>query len=190
MQSEYLEPKLFKKVWAAMPKTASLAVRLSLETGMRVGDVLALTPDRLGRDSVRFTAQKTGKDGVAKISPRLARELRDNASCEWVFPGKKPGQHLTRQAVYQAVKRACAMLGIEGQISPHSARKTFAVVERKAHGLTAVKKALQHDSVETTKIYAYSDLVELDGVLAEVRAIHADVRRVYEMCRLILNILE
>ena len=73
LQSEYLEPKLFKKVWAAMPKTASLAVRLSLETGMRVGDVLALTPDRLGRDSVRFTAQKTGKDGVAKISPRLSK---------------------------------------------------------------------------------------------------------------------
>ena len=98
--------------------------------------------------------------------------------------------HMTRQAVYQAVKRACAMLDIDGQISPHSARKTFAVTERKAHGLSAVKKALQHDSVETTKIYADSDLVELDGVLCEVRAIHADVRRVYEMCRLILNILE
>ena len=158
MRSEYLNPELYVELYSVMQRPNVNALRVSLETGLRIDDVLNLTPDQVRADKLRYTAKKTGKPGVARLSKQLRSELLRQSSDLWCFPGKKAGQHRTRQTVYKDLKKACKLLGVEGQISPHSARKTFAVELRKRSGVGAVQRALQHSDVETTNLYAFADV--------------------------------
>ena len=77
----------------------------------------------------------------------------------YLFPSPyKPGKHVTRQTVFNHVKKACERLKIDSEgIAPHSSRKFFAVETFHDKGLGATMSALQHKDVGTTMIYALSD---------------------------------
>ncbi len=158
MRSDYLNPKIYEELYAVMQRANVNALRVTLETGLRIDDVLSIKPSDIQGQKLTYTAKKTGKKGKATLSKNLCNELLAEASEEWVFPSKKEGKHRTRQAVYKDIKKACRLLGVEGQISPHSARKTFAVELRKDKGLAEVQKQLQHTDKETTLIYAFADI--------------------------------
>lgn len=160
-RSEYLPPECWREMYRVMQRANVNALRVSLETGMRIDDVLSMRPDDLRGDSFSYVAKKTGKRGRAKLSLDLRRELSAGCGQLWVFPGRDPNRHRTRQTVYKDVKKAAKLLGVEGQISPHSARKTFAVELRKTSGVAEVQKALQHADVETTNLYAFADLAAM-----------------------------
>lgn len=158
-----MELDKYKRLFAFMSYENALVVRVSLETGMRIGDVLKLAPCDLKGRTLYFRASKTGKEGSAVISADLARRLRRVAGDRYIFPKRgKPEEYRTRQAVWKDVKRAAATLkaaGILGgeNISPHSARKTFAVEDMERHGIEHTRKALQHSDKSLTRMYAFSD---------------------------------
>ncbi len=137
----------------------ALAVRLSLETGMRIGDAVALPKSAINGRKVTFMAQKTGKTAEAEISADLARRLSAIAGREWVFAGRDPRKHRTRQAVYKDLRAVAKQYGVAEHISPHSARKTYAVGVYRADGLKACQERLQHDSEGTTLLYALADKI-------------------------------
>lgn len=139
----------------------ALALRVSLATGLRIGDVLSLRPQDVHADGgISCTCQKTGKPFTASVSARMVRALSGNANYLWVFPSpRKPTEHKTRQAVWADIKRAVRLCGLTKNITPHSARKIFAVGEFRRNGLEAVQNELQHDRISTTMIYAFSDLL-------------------------------
>lgn len=173
MKAEYANPAIYDHLYRVMQRANVIAMRVSVETGMRIDDVLSLRPDNVNGSKLTFTAKKTGKNGVARISADLARELRGIAGTDWVFPGRDARKHRTRQTVYRDIRRACAILGVETHISPHSARKTFAVELRKEKGLAEVQKALQHANAEVTKLYAFADIATpraADGIDIEALA--------------------
>ncbi len=139
-----------------------LALWVALETGMRIGDVVLLRGWNLVRGKIEFTAQKTGKIGKMPVSKRLFAELSAKTSGKpsaWVFPSPRDARkHITRQCIWQRVKRACKRAGVDSEgIAPHSFRKSFAVDLFKREGLEATREALQHDRASTTQIYALSD---------------------------------
>ena len=158
MKSEYLNPEIYTELYKVMQRDNVNALRVSIETGLRIDDVLSLKPDQVRGSKLKYTAKKTGKTGTAKLSTGLRKELLQRASAEWVFPGRAKSAHRTRQTVYKDLKKACKLLGVVGQISPHSARKTFAVELRKSAGLAEVQQALQHADRETTMLYAFADI--------------------------------
>lgn len=164
MRSEYLDPKIYAELYAVMQRANVNALRVSLETGLRIDDVLSLTPDQVRGERLKYTAKKTGKQGVARLSKQLRSELLRQSNDRWCFPGLNPTKHRTRQAVYKDLKKACKLFGVSGQISPHSARKTFAVELRKRSGVGAVQKALQHSDAETTNLYAFADIAARSGL--------------------------
>jgi integrase len=82
--------------------------------------------------------------------------LKKIAGKKYIFEGRFGNKPRTRQAVWRDVKRASEGLFAEN-VAPHSARKTFAVEDYQEHGLPHTQKALQHDSVGTTILYAFSD---------------------------------
>lgn len=137
----------------------ALAVRLSLETGMRIGDAVALPVGALNGRRVAFKAQKTGKAAEAEISADLARRLATIAGAEWIFAGRDPRKHRTRQAVYKDLRAVAAQYGLVEHVSPHSARKTYAVGVYRSDGLKACQQRLQHDREATTLIYALADKI-------------------------------
>lgn len=145
-----------------MQRDNVLAIRVSLETGLRIDDVLRLKWENFKKPPYfTYFAKKTGKKGVKKLTKGLKNELfhRNTGDSVYVFPGRKRGQHRTRQAVWKDIKKASELMGITLNASPHSARKTYAVELRKEKGLAEVQKELQHSDMNTTMLYAFSDLV-------------------------------
>ena len=157
MKSKYLDEFEIKQLREALGKEAFLPLCVSLETGLRIGDVVALRVADVKQGGISYRAKKTGKSGFAPISDVLRKQLRKNG--KWLFPSPyKKGKHLTRQAVWARVKAAAERCKIDADgVSPHSMRKSFAVELYREKGFKAVKKALQHSHSATTEIYTFSD---------------------------------
>ena len=157
MRTEYLLQREVDLILSALTDTNRLIMRTALTTGLRVGDVLALTPDRL-KPHFWVTEQKTGKARQVGLPEPLLSDLKKNAGKWWVFPGRDPRKHHTRQAVWKDVKRAAAAFRLPQNVAPHSARKVYAVeLKRKYGDLERVQRALNHSSESVTLIYAMAD---------------------------------
>lgn len=159
MKTDYIKPSVYKKIYQIMEYENALALRLSLETGMRIGDVLALRPEDIAGRTVRFTAQKTGKADKKVISADLVKRLRQVSGKKYIFPGRDGSKPRTRQAVWKNVKKAARILKLEENAGCHSARKTYAVDLFHKKGLPSVQRELQHDRADTTMIYAFADML-------------------------------
>ena len=157
MRTEYLLDKEVDLVLSALTDTNRLVMRVCLHTGLRVGDVLALTPDKL-KPHFWVTEQKTGKARQVGLPEPLLSDLKKHAGKYWVFEGRDPRKHHTRQAVWKDVKRAAEAYRLKQNVGPHSARKVYAVDLMKRYGdIEKVKRALNHSSETVTLIYAMAD---------------------------------
>lgn len=159
MTSEYLPKTDYAPILRRMSYENRLAIQLSLCTGLRLGDVLKSTPADLVGNKLNYVAEKTGKRGTASLSRTLADKLRKNANQYWLFPSpyRHGMNHRHRSTVYKDFVYARERAKVEEHVTPHSARKTFAVETRNEKGFDEVKKALQHDNIGTTMLYALSD---------------------------------
>lgn len=157
MKTEYLLDREVDMILSALTETNRLVIRTALVTGLRIGDVLALTPDRL-KPHFWVTEQKTGKKRQVGLPEPLLSDLKNHAGQLWVFPGRNPRKHHTRQAVWKDVKRAAEAFRLKQNVGPHSARKVYAVELRKKYGdIERVMRALNHSSESVTLIYAMAD---------------------------------
>lgn len=140
----------------------ALAVELSLVTGLRIGDVLAITTDTLRKGQrISVYEHKTGKTKRVYIPKNLHARLLNQAGVRFVFAGQRDQEkHRTRQAVWHDVKRASKALRLKDNLAPHSARKVYAVQIYKEKGLEACRKALNHNDTSTTLIYLLSELIK------------------------------
>lgn len=157
MKTEYLLSREVDNVLAALTPENALVMRVALHTGLRVGDVLSLKTDRL---APRFwvTEGKTGKRRQVGLPEPLLSDLKKAAGDTWVFPGRSPEKHRTRQAVWKDVKRAARAMRLPQNVGPHSARKVFAVELLAKYGdIARVRRALNHSSEAVTLIYALAD---------------------------------
>lgn len=140
---------------AALMPSNRLVMRVILHTGLRISDVLALRPDDL-RPHRWITEQKTGKRRFVGFPADLLDDLRKECGKYWVFPGRNPTKHRTRQAVWCDVKRAAAAFRLPQNVGTHSARKVYAVdLMRKYGDIAHVQRILQHSSPTVTAILCY-----------------------------------
>lgn len=165
MKSKFINREELQRIAGALSGDEWLPLRVSLETGLRIGDVLkAKTTDIVKTDgefSLKYTAEKTGKKGRAPLPAPLAKRLLSGKKRgAFLFPSYGKTGHLTRQAAWQRMKRGAELAGlpVEG-LSPHSLRKVYAVHLRHEKGFEAVREALQHSADAVTRLYAYSDTV-------------------------------
>lgn len=134
-------------------------LQVMLRTGLRVGDVLNLKREQLGR---QFTVieQKTGKRKRVGLPDWLADEIRRAAGdSAWAFPSPQdPEKHRTRQAVWKDLKRASQLLRVPVNVGTHSMRKSYAVDLMAKYGdLEKVQRDLNHGSPLVTALYAMAD---------------------------------
>lgn len=157
MKTEYLLHKEVELILCALTEQNRLVIRTALHTGLRIGDVLALKPDRL-KPHFWVTEQKTGKPRQVGLPEPLLSDLKKNAGEHWVFPGRDPRKHHTRQAVWKDVKRAARAFRFPQNVAPHSFRKVYAVDLMQKYGdIDRVRRALNHSSETITMIYALAD---------------------------------
>lgn len=137
-------------------------------TGLRVSECVNLEMNQIDslQDEVTFVivlgkggkerlvplgghALKACNDYLVRARPSLVRNVRESA----LFLNNN-GARLTRQGIWQIIKRASKRAGVGERVTPHSFRHSFAthMIERGAD-VRAVQELLGHASVVTTQIY-------------------------------------
>ena len=148
-------------------------VRLMLEAGMRIGEVVALKLEHLDMTTCKLQVRegKGAKDRVLWIRDDLrdliGEWLGRRPESTWLFPTREGGQVPTRY-MREMVKRVARRAGVAEweRVSPHSLRHTFATdLYRETTNLRLVQKALGHESVATTEIYTHVHDGELEVAL-------------------------
>ncbi len=166
MRSDFTQRDEFRHLLAALTIPNRLALETSLYTGLRISDVLNLKSNQLkNRFSIRES--KTGKIKHIFIPNSLLFRLKSLSGRVFVFEHRlTPLKPRTRQAVYKDLKRVCKIFRMKNlQLSPHSARKIFAVLEyQKSKDLGKVKKLLNHSSEAVTILYAMADEMTKNNV--------------------------
>lgn len=149
-------------------------VEVLYSTGLRVSELVALPRAALRGDPRMILV--TGKGGRERMVPlsgaaRAAltewcghRDAADRAATAagqrpspWLFPSRAKAGHLTRIAVWQALKELAVQAGIDpARLSPHTMRHAFAT-HLLANGadLRSIQSLLGHADISTTEIYTH-----------------------------------
>lgn len=164
-RSSYIEPTPLGLVLAALRPANRLVVETMLATGLRVSDALGLTTAQIQRQRFTVRERKTGKTRRVYIPNDLQLRILRQAGRLYAFEGRDDWRkHRTRQAVWKDMVRCARFFAaggaVRGTVTPHSARKVYAVQEyRRTGDLDAVRQKLNHDPAHmaTTLLYALSD---------------------------------
>jgi len=176
-------PKLWKKLphfltpqeMDAILKTPDLKTKSGIRdqalleclyaTGMRVSEIIGLIPENVYLDNrfikCRGKGEKErivplGSVAVSACQHYLARiRSKQKNSSNHFFIGRS-GKGLTRQYIWQMVKKYARLAGITKEITPHTFRHSFAthMLERGAD-LRVVQELLGHSDISTTQIYTH-----------------------------------
>jgi len=149
-------------------------LRLLVDSGLRVGELVALDLGDLDLDGCRVFV-RSGKGRKQRIVPVGARTIRALAkylavrsrgypTCEALFIGGN-GRRLTCRHCHNHISRLGKRAGIEGvRCSPHTLRHTFAKMFLERGGnVFALQEILGHSSLAMTRRYvalANADVAE------------------------------
>jgi integrase/recombinase XerD len=128
--------------------------------GLRISEVLHLRPNDIDsrRMVIRIEQGKGQKDRYVMLSPKLVDLLRTwwrvDRPTTWLFPGDRPGQAISKDAVEQACQKARRRCGIPKPITPHLLRHAFAVhLLETGTDVRTIQLLLGHRSLATTARY-------------------------------------
>jgi integrase/recombinase XerD len=162
-------------------KRRSMRDRAILEflyaTGCRVSELTALKPNDLNFDE--GTVRLMGKGSKERLVPigktacHFVKRYLESAQTQGGGTGASPqalflnkqGKPMSRQAVWEVLKKYARMAGIERAIYPHLLRHSFAthLLERGAD-LRIVQELLGHADIATTQIYTHVDKSRLKSI--------------------------
>jgi site-specific recombinase XerD len=128
--------------------------------GLRISEVLRLRPTDIDsrRMVIRVYQGKGQKDRYVMLSPKLLELLRTWWRVErptvWLFPGDRPGQSISKDAVEQACQKARRRCRIPKPITPHLLRHSFVVhLLESGTDVRTIQLLLGHRSLATTARY-------------------------------------
>jgi integrase/recombinase XerD len=149
---------------------AALRDRAMLEllyaTGLRVSELVSLNVTDVNLDEGAVRCMGKGKKErvlplyhrarqalavyIQEGRPRLLGDRNDENA---LFLNRR-GTRLTRQGLWLIIKRYVEQAGIQGNVTPHTLRHSFAThMLRGGADLRAVQKMLGHANISTTQIY-------------------------------------
>lgn len=147
--------------------------------GLRVSELIDLKLSNIyAKEGFIQVFGKGSKQRLVPISETALNEISmymlDRNSWD-IKPGQgdflflnQRGSHLSRQTVFNVIKKSAADAGIKAVISPHTLRHSFAthLLEGGAD-LRVIQELLGHESILTTEIYTHIDMTYLrDTILS------------------------
>ena len=159
MRTDYLNDDIISAILAALTPPNRLALIVSLTTGLRIGDVLALRTEQVRKRRFTVCESKTGKKRRITLGAELTDELLRHAGKIYVFEHRLDyRKHRTRQALWADIKRASKAFRLKLCAAPHSARKIYAVKQyKRTCDIKYVQRLLNHASEAVTWLYAAAD---------------------------------
>jgi integrase/recombinase XerD len=128
--------------------------------GLRISEAVRLKPAAIDsqRMVIRVEQGKGQKDRYVMLSTTLLDMLRSYWRAvrpeEWLFPGDRPDEPITRKAVGDACRKAHLRSGLSKPVTPHSLRHAFAVHLLEAGtDVRTIQLLLGHRSLATTARY-------------------------------------
>ena len=127
-------------------------LRVSEATHLRVSDIDSK------RMVIRIQQGKGKKDRMVPLSPTLLDLLREYWRVaqprDWLFPGKKRSQPITRRSVQRVCVRARKAAGLGDKVTAHTLRHSFATHLLEAGtNVRTIQILLGHASLRTTATY-------------------------------------
>lgn len=173
-RERFLLPAEIGRLRAALDKQPSIISDffwLCLLTGARRGNVLAMAWADIDTDLAlwRIPTAKNGDSHLIPLCPAaLAILERRRLACSspWVFPGRRPGQHL--KEVKRAWRRTIAEAGLS-DLRIHDLRRTVgSYMAIAGESQYVIGKALGHKDQRSTAVYARLDLSPVRSALLQV----------------------
>jgi site-specific recombinase XerD len=151
------------------------AICLLFDSGARAGGICSLRVDKLDLDrGLALATEKGGKVRHLMFGPATAEALRawldvrpeGNKAVFVALGGRQPGRPMSPDSLWQMVQRRAKQAGIEGPVSVHGFRHSFAREYLMSGGdLGALAQTLGHSDVRTTvdyyAVFAVGQLKEL-----------------------------
>lgn len=151
-------------------------VEVLYSTGLRVSELISLRIDNLffGEGYIRVV----GKGDKQRLVPigsaardkiQLYMELRrPRKPSEATLFLNNRGEPLTRIMIFNIIKQAARLAGVEKNISPHTLRHSYAthLLEGGAN-IRQVQELLGHESITTTEVYTHLDREHLRRVVED-----------------------
>ena len=152
-------------------------LRLLLDSGLRIGETLALTPSDVDIENRRVLIQhgKGQKQRMVPMGPRTARailsytRLRNQitASSTKLFL-VEGGNPMKRRHAHQQIARIAKRAGIEEPVGPHRLRHTCALwFLRRGGDAFSLQQLLGHATLEMTKRYVSMTVADISEAHAK-----------------------
>ena len=151
-------------------KIMGLYIIVSINTGLRIGDVIQLSWEQLRLDSFKITEQKTGKERIIKINDKISSAVAMFDNTKGIVFKSQKGSIYSRQQLNRKLKQVFGRQVKNGNnISSHSLRKTFGRrvwnnLDCSDSALIVLSELFNHVSLKVTRQYLGIRQEELNDV--------------------------
>ena len=140
-----------------------LACILEANLGLRISDVIRLTPNNIKGNKLSIIERKTGKLQYKTINPTIALLIKDYI-IENNIKSDESLINISEKAIQKQLRIISKYLQLEN-VSTHSFRKLFASSQyNNTKNIYLVKELLNHSSIATTQRYIRLSQNEIDKV--------------------------
>ncbi|MEK6890744.1 MAG: site-specific tyrosine recombinase/integron integrase [Nanoarchaeota archaeon] len=144
---------------AAEFKKSKLIIQLLYSSGLRVSELVNLTPKDLDfQQNIGWVRKGKGKkDRIFKIADSISKNLEkyisQNPENKHIFSKDKP---LTTRNIQILIKRISRNAGINKKVTPHTLRHSFAThLFENGTDIRIIQEILGHANIATTELYTH-----------------------------------
>lgn len=158
-----------------------LLLELVYGCGLRIGEVVRIQVRDVHQDRALLHVHGKGqKDRLVPISAidqaLLCAQIKGAAADDWLFPGQRQGEYLSKRSAEKILEHACQTAAIMGRWNMHKLRHSYAT-----HLLDAgtdiryIQALLGHSSVKTTMLYTHVSVQSLSRIPSPLERVRAEV---------------
>ena len=144
-------------------RVAVVVLSAAYAAGLRITEACRLRSENIDskRGVIHVCLGKGDKDRYVMLSERLLTLLREyyrkvRPLGGWLFPGGRPGQPITREAVSKALQKTMRTLKLNKRVTAHTLRHSFAThLLESGSDIRFIQVVLGHSSIGTTARYTH-----------------------------------